>query len=144
MIDVELKGVLRMPNPPEFLDKPHPDAERTTFGAYTLKLEEGKGTVNPGPESAVLLSWAGWGSDGTMFDSSIARQRPTLFILSHVMPAFAEVVQMMTVGEKRRIWIPEAVAAGGWPDAPKGMLIFDVVLDDIRKQKFEMPEAGTE
>ena len=36
----------------------------------------------------------------------------------------------MVVGEKRRLWIPEALAYKGQRD-PKGMLVFDVELIDI-------------
>ena len=37
-------------------------------------------------------------------------------------------MQLMTVGEKRRFWIPEALAYKGAPGAPKGMLVFDIEL----------------
>ncbi len=140
VIDVELKGILKMPDTPEDLLNPHPDASRTSFGVHTLKLEEGTGKVKPGPTSAVIVSYTAWGPNGEIFDSSITRQRPTLFILSHVMAPFSDAVQQMVEGERRRFWIPEAVAAGQWPKAPKGMLVFDVVLEDIRKQEFQMPE----
>jgi peptidylprolyl isomerase len=40
----------------------------------------------------------------------------------------------MTVGEKRRLWIPEALAYQGRPGAPAGMLVFDVELISIEKQ----------
>ena len=35
---------------------------------------------------------------------------------------------MMVVGEKRRAWIPEALAYKGRADRPKGMLVFDIEL----------------
>ena len=34
----------------------------------------------------------------------------------------------MVVGEKRRLWIPEALAYKGQPGGPQGMLVFDVEL----------------
>ena len=34
----------------------------------------------------------------------------------------------MVIGEKRRLWIPEALAYKGQADRPKGMLVFDVEL----------------
>ena len=40
-------------------------------------------------------------------------------------------VQLMVVGEKRRFWIPEPLAYGGLRE-PKGMLVFDVELLDIK------------
>ena len=39
-----------------------------------------------------------------------------------------EGLQLMVTGEKRRFWIPEALAYKGRPGAPAGMLIFDVEL----------------
>jgi FKBP-type peptidyl-prolyl cis-trans isomerase len=34
-------------------------------------------------------------------------------------------------GEKRRLWIPEALAYRGQAGAPQGMLVFDVELLEI-------------
>jgi FKBP-type peptidyl-prolyl cis-trans isomerase len=34
----------------------------------------------------------------------------------------------MVVGEKRRIWVPEALAYKGKAGGPAGMLVFDVEL----------------
>jgi hypothetical protein len=34
----------------------------------------------------------------------------------------------MVEGEKRRIWIPEALAYKGQPQRPQGMLVFEVEL----------------
>jgi FKBP-type peptidyl-prolyl cis-trans isomerase len=39
----------------------------------------------------------------------------------------------MVVGEKRRLWIPEAMAYKGQPGAPAGMLVFDVELIAIEQ-----------
>jgi len=35
---------------------------------------------------------------------------------------------MMVEGEKRRFWIPSALAYDGQPDQPQGMLVFDIEL----------------
>ena len=43
---------------------------------------------------------------------------------------FGEGLQLMVPGEKRRLWIPEALAYKGARE-PKGMLVFDVELIDI-------------
>jgi len=40
-------------------------------------------------------------------------------------------VQLMTVGEKMRFWIPERLAYKGERE-PKGMLVFDVELIAIK------------
>jgi len=40
-------------------------------------------------------------------------------------------LQLMVVGEKRRLWIPEPLAYKGQRE-PKGMLVFDVELIKIQ------------
>ena len=62
-----------------------------------------------------------------MFDSSVARGKPATFPLDRVIAGWTEGVQLMVAGEKRRFWIPEALAYKGQRD-PKGMLVFDVEL----------------
>ena len=41
---------------------------------------------------------------------------------------WTEGLQLMVVGEKRRLWIPESLAYQGRPGKPAGMLVFDVEL----------------
>ena len=50
---------------------------------------------------------------------------------------WTEGLQLMVVGEKRRLWIPEELAYAGQANRPQGMLVFDVELLDITKA----PEA---
>ena len=45
-----------------------------------------------------------------------------------VIKGWTEAMQLMVEGEKRRLWIPEALAYRGLPGAPAGMLVFDVEL----------------
>ena len=69
-----------------------------------------------------------------MFDSSVLRGQPITFPLNGVIPGWTEGVQLMVVGEKRRLWIPAALAYGEhprMPGAPAGDLVFDVELLDI-------------
>ena len=48
-----------------------------------------------------------------MFDSSVARGKPATFPLDRVIAGWTEGVQLMVAGEKRRFWIPEALAYKG-------------------------------
>jgi peptidylprolyl isomerase len=63
-----------------------------------------------------------------MFDSSVVRGENITFGLNQVIPGWTEGLQLMSVGETRRLWIPEALAYRGQPGRPKGMLVFDVSL----------------
>ena len=63
-----------------------------------------------------------------MFDSSVARNEPATFTLDEVIAGWTQGLQMMVEGEKRRFWIPAALAYEGTPDKPQGMLVFDIEL----------------
>ena len=47
-----------------------------------------------------------------------------------VFPGWTDGLQIMSVGEKTRFWIPEKLAYRG--RKPKGMLVFDVELIEIK------------
>jgi peptidylprolyl isomerase len=80
----------------------------------------------------VTVHYTGWqASDGRMFDSSVQRGEPATFPLDGVIPGWTEGLQLMTVGEKRRLWIPANLAYEGRPGRPQGMLVFDVELIGI-------------
>src|SRR5688572_10200679 len=69
-----------------------------------------------------------------MFDSSVTRGEPTQFRASEVIPGWTEGLQLMVTGEKRRFWIPAALAYGDKPrmmGAPAGDLVFDVELLEV-------------
>ena len=80
------------------------------------------------------MHYSGWTTDGKMFDSSVARGQPATFPLAGVIPGWTEGVQLMTVGEKTRFWIPGNLAYDNSPrpGAPKGTLVFDIELLSIK------------
>ena len=106
---------------------PPKDAQRTSSGLASKVLQPGTGKDRPTAEDLVQVHYTGWTVDGKMFDSSVARGTPAMFPLNRVIAGWTEGVQLMVAGEKRRFWIPEALAYKGQRD-PKGMLVFDVEL----------------
>jgi peptidylprolyl isomerase len=122
-----------IPAPPD-VKAPPADAEKTASGLASKVLKAGTGQVHPGPTSSVTVHYSGWTTDGKMFDSSVVRNEPATFPLNRVIPGWTEGVQLMVVGEKRRFWIPGALAYDNSPrpGAPKGMLVFDVELLAIK------------
>ncbi len=110
---------------------PPPDATKTASGLATKVIKPGTGKDHPAPQDSVTVDYTGWTTDGKMFDSSITRGKPAIFPVSRVIPGFSEGIQLMVVGETRRLWIPESLAYKGKPGAPAGMLVFDVTLLDI-------------
>ncbi len=119
--------------PPSDVAAPPPDALVTASGLASKVLTPGTGTVRPTAASTVKVHYSGWTTDGQMFDSSVVRGEPSAFGVSRVIRGWTEGVQMMVKGEKRRFWIPAALAYGENPraGAPRGMLVFDVELFDI-------------
>jgi len=141
VFDLELVGLRPVPNPPESLVEPPEEAEPTGSGSYTLVLEEGQGTEKPAADSVVLAHFTGWGADGRTFDSTVYRGRPTAFPLDKVLAPFADAVRQMVVGEKRLIWLPGNIAAGQWPSAPPGPLVFEVLV--LRIMPGDVIQEGT-
>ncbi len=110
---------------------PPADAEQTVTGLYSKVLKKGSGSTHPKATSFVKVHYTGWTTNGKMFDSSVARGEPISFGLDQVIAGWTEGVQLMVVGEKRRLWIPQNLAYKGRPGSPAGMLVFDVELLEI-------------
>ncbi|MGB8328518.1 MAG: FKBP-type peptidyl-prolyl cis-trans isomerase [Polyangiales bacterium] len=135
VFDVELISFKEAPKPP---DAPSDvaaipkNAKVTKSGLATRVLKKGTGKEHPTPDSIVTVHYSGWTTDGELFDSSVVRGTPATFGLKQVIPGWTEALQLMVVGETRRIWIPEDLAYGGRPGRPQGMLVFDVELLEVR------------
>jgi FKBP-type peptidyl-prolyl cis-trans isomerase len=112
---------------PSDLKAPPSTAAKTKSGLASRVLTPGTGTTHPAGDDLVTLHYSGWTIDGKTIDSSVAGE-PATFPLDRVMPGLSEGVQLMVVGEKRRFWIPEALAYKGAAERPKGTLVFDVEL----------------
>lgn len=103
--------------------------------AYTV-LEEGESgddAAHPSLADIVTVHYSGWTTDGSMFDSSVMRGSPAEFPLSRLIAGWQEGIPLMTRGAKYRFWIPAelAYANSDRPDAPQGMLVFDIELLDF-------------
>ena len=112
---------------------PPADAITTASGLAYRVLQSGNGENHPGSSSYVEVHYTGWTTDGQMFDSSRARGQTISFPLNRVIPGWTEGVQLMTVGDSFRFWIPADLAYGENPGGgrPGGMLVFDVELFNI-------------
>jgi peptidylprolyl isomerase len=119
-----------IPAPPDAA-KPPADAAKTASGLTSKVLQPGTGTARPTAEDFVTVHYTGWTADGKMFDSSYARDAASTFPVSKVIKGWGEGVQLMTAGEKRRLWIPQELAYAGQSGRPQGMLVFDVELVEI-------------
>ena len=121
-----------LPAPPD-VAAPPAGAVKTPSGLASKVLTKGTGKAHPGPLDKVKVHYTGWTKEGKMFDSSVVRNEPITFGLNEVIKGWTEGVQLMVAGEKRRLWIPGALAYGDHPrtGAPGGDLVFEVELLEI-------------
>jgi FKBP-type peptidyl-prolyl cis-trans isomerase len=120
----------------EFLakNKERPGVKVTESGLQYEVIKMGTGP-KPTMESVVKVHYIGTFTDGTEFDSSIKRGEPAQFPVSGVIPGWTEALQLMPVGSKFKIYLPENLAYGasgaGSEIKPFSTLIFDVELLEI-------------
>jgi FKBP-type peptidyl-prolyl cis-trans isomerase len=109
------------------------DAVKTASGLATKVLTPGTGKDHPGPYDKVKVDYTGWTRSGQMFDSTVAKGEPETVDVNGAIAGWTEGFQLMVVGEKRRMWIPSALAYGvrPRPGTPAGDLVFDVELLSI-------------
>lgn len=132
VMEAELIDIVHPPTAPSDVAAPPADATVTPSGLAYKVLRPGTGTAHPKKRDTVVVHYSGWTTDGRMFDSSVMRDEPAEFPLTGVIPGWTEGLQLMTVGEKTRFWIPAKLAYKNQPGMPQGMLVFDIELLKIK------------
>ena len=129
------KGMEPWPTPPD-VKAPPADAKKTAKGTFYKVL---KAAAKPGPHPTladnVAVNYSGWTTDGKQFDSSLTNNKPAEFPLHGVVEGWQDGLQLMSVGDKYRFWIPVELAYKNQPGKPAGMLVFDVELVEIKPPK---------
>jgi peptidylprolyl isomerase len=133
IVSASLVAAEELPAPSDVAAPPE-NAECTDSGLCTRVLSKGTGTEHPDAWDKVTVHYSGWTTDGKLFDSSVQRGKPASFPLNRVIPGWTEGLQLMVVGEKRRLWIPVELAYNNRPGRPAGMLVFDVELLAVEDQ----------
>ncbi len=104
---------------------------------YEIISEGPPGGESPSDANIVRVHYKGTLLDGTEFDSSYARGQPAEFELARVIAGWTEGVQLMSVGDKFRFFVPSDLAYGpegraGSPIGPNEALIFEVELLEVK------------
>jgi FKBP-type peptidyl-prolyl cis-trans isomerase FklB len=109
-----------------------PGIHTTLSGLQYEVISEGSGP-KPSATDTVRVHYHGTLIDGTVFDSSVERGLPATFGVHQVIKGWTEALQLMPVGSKYRLYIPQDLAYGAHPHPggaikPFMALIFDVEL----------------
>jgi FKBP-type peptidyl-prolyl cis-trans isomerase len=136
-ITQNVKAAAEPPPTPPDVAKPPADAQKTAKGVFYRFLVHGPGKDprHPTAKDTVKVHYAGWTTDGKMFDSSYLRNEPATFVLTGVIAGWTDGIPVMTPGDRVRFWIPEELAYKGQAGKPQGMLVFEVELLEIMKQQ---------
>jgi FKBP-type peptidyl-prolyl cis-trans isomerase FklB len=108
---------------------------QTFSGLQYEILTAGEG-AKPSATDNVTVHYHGTLIDGTVFDSSMLRGTPATFGVHQVIPGWTEALQLMSLGSKFRLYIPQELSYGanphpGGPIQPFSALIFEVELLNI-------------
>jgi FKBP-type peptidyl-prolyl cis-trans isomerase FklB len=109
------------------------DVTVTDSGLQYEVIEAGDG-ASPGAQDSVEVHYEGTLLDGSVFDSSLERGEPVTFRVDQVIEGWQEALQLMSVGDVWKLYIPSALAygeSGQGPIGPNEVLIFNVELLDI-------------
>ena len=102
-------------------------AELTASGLATQVLRMGRGTERPGAKDYVTVQYTLWNPDGEVVASTVGNDWPLVLPVARIMKGLGEGLQLMTAGERRRMWVPAGL---GFPKGRlwSGRLILDVEL----------------
>jgi peptidylprolyl isomerase len=129
--ELELVRVIPPRPIPEFAVSPADKLKTTASGLQYEVIQEGTGK-QPAATDLVSVHYAGWLTDGSLFDSSYARGEPAQFMLNGVIPGCTEGLELMKEGAIYKFTIPGKLAygeRGALPRiGPNATLIFQVEL----------------
>ena len=127
------------PNPktaPANVASPPADAQKTPSGiSHTLLFtHQYNDPRRPEIDAIVRFHFSGWTRTGQSFLSSLLAGREVeLPLVSIPSPGLVEAIQSLSVGEKRRFWIPGTLMGREkGMQVPEGDLTFDIELIDFK------------
>ena len=97
-------------------------------------LAEGSGKA-PQATDTVTVNYKGTLVNGTEFDNSYKRGKPTTFQVGKVIKGWTEALQLMKEGSRWQVFIPPQLGygeSGAGPVPPNSTLIFEVELISVR------------
>ena len=104
---------------------------------YKVIHSANSGSAKPTIDDTVTVHYTGTLISDTVFDCSRERGEPATFAVKKVIAGWTEALQLMHVGDKFQLFIPQELGYGkpgaGSDIPPFATLIFDVELLDIKQ-----------
>ena len=116
-------------------NKSNPGVKTTASGLQYQVLKSGGGGPKVKATDTVEVAYHGTLLDGTVFDSSVERGDTATFACNQVVPGWTEALQLMSVGDKFKLWLPANLGYGarGRGKIPaNAVLVFEVELKQIK------------
>jgi FKBP-type peptidyl-prolyl cis-trans isomerase len=124
------------------LDK-NPNIKKTPDGLYYEIITPGSAD-KPGTTDIATVKYKGTLTDGTVFDQTTADEPTRDLPLNHVIPGWAEGLQLVGKGGEVKLYVPGSLGYGeqGYgPIPPNATLVFDVTLVDFKPAPPPAPSA---
>ncbi len=115
--------------------KNNPKVKTLESGIQYEVLQAGEGK-KPTAADEVTTHYHGTLTDGTVFDSSVERGEPATFPVMGVIKGWQEILQLMPLGSKWKVYIPSELAYGSRAVGnipPNSILIFEIELLNIEE-----------
>ena len=122
-------------------NKERTEVNATDSGLQYEILSEGESDQSPLADDEVEVHYHGTLINGEVFDSSVDRGETSKFRVDGVIKGWTEALQLMTIGDKWKLFIPSDLAYGETGNnsiGPNETLIFEVELIGITPK--EIPE----
>ena len=119
------------------------EVNATESGLQYEILTNSDDNASPLADDEVEVHYHGTLINGEVFDSSVDRGEPSKFKVNQVISGWTEALQLMTVGDKWKLFIPSDLAYGETGNnsiGPNETLIFEVELIGITPK--EIPELS--
>jgi FKBP-type peptidyl-prolyl cis-trans isomerase FklB len=118
-------------------NKQKPGVMSLADGIQYVVITKGTDTsASPTAKDTVVTNYIGTLIDGKEFDNSYKRGKPITFPVSGVIKGWTEILQLMHIGDKWRVFIPSDLGygdRGAGANIPGGSaLIFDMELIDVK------------
>jgi FKBP-type peptidyl-prolyl cis-trans isomerase len=124
-------GNARFPAPDDVAGPPE-DAIRTASGlAWRMLGKSAERIERPGVFDMVNVRFTGWTTEGVLFDTTEEKKQPRMMRVDAI-PGFQEAIQLLSVGETARFWVPEELAYTDGMNR-SGMLVLDMTLVGITR-----------